>query len=80
MWIKISPHGINELGTKDIPAMVEKIHEIKTDELKMIQPDEETNDEQPYKLGAIAHSLGGAVMLMYTVTRLLNKSLTGSQD
>ncbi|XVF50640.1 hypothetical protein PTKIN_Ptkin04bG0118300 [Pterospermum kingtungense] len=60
--------SVNELGTKDIPALIEKIHEVKTAELKICQPDEETN-ERPYKLCAIAHSLGGAVMLMYVVTR-----------
>jgi pimeloyl-ACP methyl ester carboxylesterase len=51
--------------------MVEKIHEIKTVELKLSKPEieEETNDEQPYKLCAISHSLGGAAMLMYVVTR-----------
>ncbi|KAE8724982.1 STOMATAL CYTOKINESIS-DEFECTIVE 1 family protein [Hibiscus syriacus] len=66
-------YTVNEHGTKDIPAMIEKIHEIKTAELKIIQPDEETNDEQPYKLGAMAHSLGGAVMLMYLVMRLIER-------
>ena len=48
--------------------MIEKIHEVKTAELKVCQPDEETNDEQPYKLFAVAHSLGGAAMLMYVIT------------
>ncbi|GMJ14913.1 hypothetical protein like AT1G73920 [Hibiscus trionum] len=66
-------YTINEHGTEDIPAMIEKIHEIKTAELKIIQPDEEMSDEQPYKLSAIAHSLGGAVMLMYLVTRLIER-------
>ncbi|KAL4362680.1 hypothetical protein GQ457_04G038960 [Hibiscus cannabinus] len=66
-------YTVNEHGTEDIPAMIEKIHEIKTAELKIIQPDEEMNDEQPYKLSAIAHSLGGAVMLMYLVTRLIER-------
>ncbi|KAE8694227.1 hypothetical protein F3Y22_tig00110785pilonHSYRG00056 [Hibiscus syriacus] len=66
-------YTVNEHGTKDIPAMIEKIHEIKTAELKIIQPDEETNNEQPYKLSAMAHSLGGAVMLMYLVMRLIEQ-------
>ncbi|XVE58723.1 hypothetical protein DITRI_Ditri04bG0191800 [Diplodiscus trichospermus] len=61
-------YTINEHGTEDIPAMIEKIHEVKTAELKISQPDEETNDEQPYKLCALAHSLGGGAMLMYAVT------------
>lgn len=49
--------------------MIEKIHQVKTAELKISHPDleEETNDDQPYKLCAICHSLGGAAMLMYVV-------------
>lgn len=63
-------YSINEHGTEDIPAMVEKIHEIKTSELKISQPDikEEINEAQPYKLCAICHSLGGAAILMYVIT------------
>ena len=53
--------------------MIEKIYEVKTAELKVCQPDEETNDEQPYKLFAVAHSLGGAVMLMYVITRRMEE-------
>ena len=53
--------------------MIEKIHEVKTAELKICQPDEETNDEQPYKLCAISHSLGGAGMLMYVITRRIKE-------
>lgn len=51
--------------------MIEKIHEVKTSELKLSQPDleEETNDDQPYKLCAVCHSLGGAAILMYLITR-----------
>ncbi|XVE58722.1 hypothetical protein DITRI_Ditri04bG0191700 [Diplodiscus trichospermus] len=66
-------YSINEHGTEDIPAMIEKIHEVKTAELKISQPDQETNDEQPYKLCAISHSLGGAAMLMYVVTRRIKE-------
>ncbi|OMO94634.1 hypothetical protein COLO4_16239 [Corchorus olitorius] len=66
-------YSINEHGTEDIPAMIEKIHEVKTAELKISQPDEETNDEQPYKLCAISHSLGGAGMLMYVITRRIEE-------
>ncbi|XVE64077.1 hypothetical protein DITRI_Ditri07aG0072300 [Diplodiscus trichospermus] len=61
-------YSINEHGTKDILAMIEKIDEVKIAELKISQPDEETNDAQPYKLCAITHSLGGAGMLMYVIT------------
>lgn len=51
--------------------MIEKIHEVKMAELKSSQPDldEETNSDQPYKLCAICHSLGGAAILMYIITR-----------
>ncbi|OVA19970.1 AB-hydrolase lipase domain [Macleaya cordata] len=68
-------YSINEHGTQDIPAMIEKIHEVKTRELKTSQPDveEETNDNQPYKLCAISHSLGGAAVLMYVITRRIEE-------
>ncbi|XP_021292080.1 lipase member N-like isoform X2 [Herrania umbratica] len=66
-------YTINEHGTEDIPAIIEKIHEVKTAELKISQPDEETKDEQPYKLCAISHSLGGAGMLMYVITRRIEE-------
>ncbi|KAL3512281.1 hypothetical protein ACH5RR_024998 [Cinchona calisaya] len=64
-------YSINEHGTEDEPAMIEKIHEIKVSELKSIQSDqeEETNNYQPYKLCAICHSLGGAGILMYVITQ-----------
>lgn len=65
-------YSINEHGTKDIPAMIEKIHEVKTSELKLRYPDldEESCDEkQPYNLCAISHSLGGAAIVMYVVTQ-----------
>ncbi|QCD92143.1 lysosomal acid lipase/cholesteryl ester hydrolase [Vigna unguiculata] len=64
-------YSINEHGTEDIPAMIEKIHEVKTFELRFTKPDieEETDDDQPYKLCAICHSLGGAAVLMYVITR-----------
>ena len=41
--------------------------------MKLSKPDieEESNDDQLYKLCAICHSLGGASMLMYVVTRRL---------
>ncbi|KAJ8752709.1 hypothetical protein K2173_007019 [Erythroxylum novogranatense] len=68
-------YSINEHGTEDIPAMIEKIHEVKTAELKLSQPDigEELMDDQPYKLCAICHSLGGAAMLMYIITRRIEE-------
>ncbi|KAJ6749272.1 ALPHA/BETA HYDROLASE FAMILY PROTEIN [Salix purpurea] len=70
-------YSINEHGTEDIPAMIEKIHQVKSAELKISQPDleEDTNDDQHYKLCAISHSLGGAAMLMYLITsRIEEKS------
>ncbi|CAK7349763.1 unnamed protein product [Dovyalis caffra] len=68
-------YSINEHGTEDIPAMIEKIHQVKTAELKISQPnlEEETNDDQPYKLCAISHSLGGAAMLMYVIIRRIEE-------
>ncbi|XP_052175564.1 uncharacterized protein LOC127790253 isoform X2 [Diospyros lotus] len=68
-------YSINEHGTEDIPAMIEKIHEVKMNELKSGQPvlEEETTGDQPYKLCAICHSLGGAAILMYVVTRRIEE-------
>ncbi|XP_050376324.1 uncharacterized protein LOC126793748 [Argentina anserina] len=68
-------YSINEHGTQDIPAMIEKIHQVKTAELKLSQPDieEETNGDQPYKLCAVCHSLGGAAILMYVVTQRIEE-------
>ncbi|CAN4086732.1 unnamed protein product [Withania somnifera] len=63
-------YSINEHGTQDIPAMIEKIHKTKVAELENSQRDveEESGDDQPYKLCAICHSLGGAAILMYILT------------
>ncbi|XP_018457806.1 uncharacterized protein LOC108828569 isoform X2 [Raphanus sativus] len=69
-------YSINEHGTEDIPAMIEKIHEIKTSELKLSQPNiinEEEEEEEPYKLCAVCHSLGGAAILMYVITRRIKE-------
>lgn len=71
---------MNEHGTQDIPAMLEKIHEIKMEDLKdiAIAATDEGRDcgnsgarAVPYALCGVAHSLGGASMLMYVVTRRL---------
>ncbi|XP_020239270.1 uncharacterized protein LOC109818247 isoform X1 [Cajanus cajan] len=64
-------YSINEHGTEDIPAMIDKIHQVKTAELRLSKPDieEETDTVQPYKLCAISHSLGGAAMMMYVITQ-----------
>jgi alpha-beta hydrolase superfamily lysophospholipase len=55
--------------------MIEKIHQVKTAELKLSTPDieDEIDDDQPYKLCAISHSLGGAAMIMYIVTRRIEE-------
>lgn len=60
---------------EDIPAMIEKIHQVKTSELKLSQPnlEEETGGDQPYKLCAICHSLGGAAILMYVITQRIQE-------
>lgn len=65
-------YSINEHGTKDLPALIEKIHEVKTSELKpssQTNTPEESKNDQPYKLCAICHSLGGAAIFMYIITR-----------
>ncbi|KAJ6796660.1 uncharacterized protein M6B38_201985 [Iris pallida] len=64
-------YSINELGTQDVPAIIDKIHEIKTSELKSTCKSDGENEEsnQPYKLCVLCHSLGGAVMLMYIITQ-----------
>ncbi|KAI5006864.1 uncharacterized protein LOC123443591 isoform X2 [Hordeum vulgare subsp. vulgare] len=82
-------YSVNEHGTKDMPAIIEEIHKIKTSELGKSQnvigeeredknediqnseiqtSEEDVTESQPYKLCAVCHSLGGAVMLMYVVT------------
>ncbi|PIM99715.1 Triglyceride lipase-cholesterol esterase [Handroanthus impetiginosus] len=68
-------YSINEHGTEDIPAMIEKIHEIKISELKSKESnsEEESNTDQPYKICAICHSLGGAAILMYVITRQIEE-------
>lgn len=70
-------YSINEHGTEDIPAIIEKIHEVKTSELaesSQVDPEEETNgDDQPFTLCTICHSLGGAAILMYIITRRIEE-------
>lgn len=79
--------SVNEHGTQDIPAMLSKVHEIKMNDLK--QPSNINNmsdilsttkcigegeeHELPYAMCGVAHSLGGASILMYVVTRRLEK-------
>ncbi|WOL11474.1 hypothetical protein Cni_G20237 [Canna indica] len=68
-------YSINEHATKDMPAMMEKIHEIKTSEFNKLSKSDSDGDvhhDQPYKLCAMSHSLGGAVMLMYLLTSRIN--------
>ncbi|KAL3352103.1 hypothetical protein AABB24_020281 [Solanum stoloniferum] len=68
-------YSINEHGTQDIPAIIQKIHEIKVSELKNSQAgfEEECESDQPYKLCAISHSLGGAAILMYVITQRIEE-------
>lgn len=55
--------------------MIEKIHKTKVTELKNSQKavEEESDNDQPYKLCAICHSLGGAAILMYVLTRQIEE-------
>eukprot|EP00250_Pteridium_aquilinum_P017266 c23537_g2_i1 orf=690-2930(-) len=68
-------YSINEHGTQDIPAMINKIDEIKMEELNQLNiitsvvPG--SIPQQPYTICGVAHSLGGAGLLMYVVTRRL---------
>ncbi|KAL0906794.1 hypothetical protein M5K25_025316 [Dendrobium thyrsiflorum] len=69
-------YSINEHGTKDIPAVMDKIHEIKIAELKLsshLNSEDFSYGKQPYQLGVICHSLGGAVMLMYIIMRRIEE-------
>ncbi|KAF2588913.1 hypothetical protein F2Q70_00040185 [Brassica cretica] len=65
-------YSINEHAREDIPAIIEKIHEIKTSELRLYQPNVE-EVEQPYKLCLLSHSLGCAAVLMYVITRRIEE-------
>ncbi|KAG0621286.1 hypothetical protein M758_3G008100 [Ceratodon purpureus] len=71
-------YSVNEHGTQDITAMLTRIHEIKMGDLKDIiddvsisNPVNSNGERLPYSLCGVAHSLGGASMLMYVVTRRL---------
>lgn len=75
---------VNEHGIEDIPAMITKIHELKMLELRgpvhseieygeISQSVKYDSKNFPYTLCGIAHSLGGAAMLIYVVTRCLAK-------
>ncbi|KAA8550068.1 hypothetical protein F0562_001752 [Nyssa sinensis] len=68
-------YSITEHGTKDIPIFIEKIHEVKTSKLNSSKPDldDETNGNQPYKICTICHSLEGAAILMYVITRWIEE-------
>lgn len=68
-------YSINEHAMEDIPAMIEKIHEVKASELKLSQPElaEGNDNDQPFKLCALCHSMGGAGMLMYVITRRIEE-------
>uniref|UniRef100_A0A7N0U139 Partial AB-hydrolase lipase domain-containing protein n=1 Tax=Kalanchoe fedtschenkoi TaxID=63787 RepID=A0A7N0U139_KALFE len=68
-------YSINEHGTEDIPAMIDRIHQIEVSELGNSQTDslEGASDEQPYKLCAVSHSLGVAAILTYVITRRIEE-------
>jgi alpha-beta hydrolase superfamily lysophospholipase len=72
---------VNEHGTKDIPAMLDKVHQLKMSELRDLNlldddsletsSDAGSTEKLPYSLCGVSHSLGGAAMLIYLVTRRL---------
>lgn len=63
-------YSINEHGTQDVLAIIEKIHNVKTSELQQSNHENgTTTDEQQYTICSVSHSLGGAAVLMYVVTR-----------
>lgn len=71
---------MNEHGTQDITAMLTKIHEMKMAELhnlihdvSLANPVNSNGKRLPYSLCGVAHSLGGASMMMYVVTRRLEE-------
>ncbi|EFJ12557.1 hypothetical protein SELMODRAFT_123829, partial [Selaginella moellendorffii] len=66
-------YSVNEHATQDVPAMINRLHELKTSELQELSesPSSTTEEEMPYTLCGISHSLGGAAMLMYVVTARL---------
>lgn len=68
-------YSINEHGTQDVPAIIEKIHQVKTSEFnsssKFNCQDQSIESDQPYRICAVGHSLGGAAILMHVVTDLI---------
>jgi pimeloyl-ACP methyl ester carboxylesterase len=72
--------SVNEHGTQDIPALLTKVHELKTMELAKVRDDENESSDSlklkehglPYTMCGVAHSLGGAALLIYIVTRRLD--------
>uniref|UniRef100_A0A7I4ED24 Partial AB-hydrolase lipase domain-containing protein n=1 Tax=Physcomitrium patens TaxID=3218 RepID=A0A7I4ED24_PHYPA len=71
-------YSVNEHGTLDITAMLAKIHEIKMVDLRDIindvslsNPANCKGEQLPYSLCGVAHSLGGAAVMMYVITRRL---------
>ncbi|CAM6117798.1 unnamed protein product [Calypogeia fissa] len=74
-------YSVNEHGTQDIPAMLDKVHELKMNELKKLNvlgeeslgssSENGSSEKLPYSICGVSHSLGGAAMLIYMVTRRL---------
>lgn len=71
-------YSVNEHGMFDIGAMVRCIHETKLRELREEEVGEEekkesSDAEQPYQLSAVAHSLGGAAVMLYLATQCMKE-------
>ncbi|RID50021.1 hypothetical protein BRARA_H00778 [Brassica rapa] len=62
-------YSFSEHPKEDIPTLIEKIHEIKTSELRLDQPNVE--EVLRYKLYVLSHNLGGAAILMYVINHPL---------
>uniref|UniRef100_A0A0D3DLU9 Uncharacterized protein n=1 Tax=Brassica oleracea var. oleracea TaxID=109376 RepID=A0A0D3DLU9_BRAOL len=65
-------YSVNEHPKEDIPALIEKIHEIKTSELRLYQPNME--EVVPYKLYILSQNLGGAAILILQPAFYVNRA------
>eukprot|EP00271_Cylindrocystis_brebissonii_P015310 TRINITY_DN3778_c0_g3_i1.p1 TRINITY_DN3778_c0_g3~~TRINITY_DN3778_c0_g3_i1.p1 ORF type:complete len:883 (+),score=143.64 TRINITY_DN3778_c0_g3_i1:597-3245(+) len=62
-------YSVNEHGLFDIKSMVDLIHSTKVNELKDAPGGVGESAAQPYRLSVVAHSLGGAAVMLYVVAQ-----------